>query len=117
VPEAACKSKESRTTWKIASRWLACHFEQRSVPSHSIDNKIFVRKYTNAERIPDGNVFSFSESRVLPYRGPFSTTSDYLQSSIRAELSRYYPITLSELDEMDKEEAQKALQFMLCLSR
>ncbi|KAI6152859.1 hypothetical protein EDD17DRAFT_1634196 [Pisolithus thermaeus] len=62
-------------------------------------------------RVPDADPPSHIE--LSQYRGPFSNTTEYLQSFLRAELyilSHYHATVLSELEEEDEETAASRLE-------
>lgn len=71
----------------------------------------FYRALDGFVRVPDTDATSFPE--LFCFRGPFSNTSDYLQSSLRAELhflSHHRSIALSELDGEDEKAAISRLE-------
>jgi len=71
----------------------------------------FFRAIDGVVRIPDA-VLQLS-TQLSQYRGPFSSTIDYLQSFLHAELhvlSHYRPTVLSELEEADAQEADTRLE-------
>lgn len=71
----------------------------------------FYRAIDGVVRIPDA-VLQLS-THLSQYRGPFSNTTDYLQSFLHAELyvlSHYRPIVSSELEEADVQEADTRLE-------
>ena len=66
----------------------------------------FYRALDGVVRIPDADATSYAE--LFRFRGPFSDTSDYLQSFLLAELhflSHHRSIALSEFDGEDEEAA------------
>jgi hypothetical protein len=79
----------------------------------------FYRALDGCVRVPDAGTTPYT-SELFRLRGPFSNTSDYLQSFARAELhflSHHHSIALSALDEDDDqvavnhlENAERALQ-------
>jgi len=71
-----------------------------------IVSRPFYRALDGVVRIPDANAASNAE--LFRFRGPFSNTSDYLQSFLLAELhflSHHRSIALSEFDGEDEESA------------
>ena len=71
----------------------------------------FYQAVDGVVRVPDA-VLQMS-SQLSQYRGPFSDTSDYLQSFLHAELhvlSHHRPIVLSELEEARAQEADSRLE-------
>jgi hypothetical protein len=71
----------------------------------------FYRAVDGVVRTPD--VVLQLSAQLSQYRGPFSNTSDYLQSFLHAELhvlSHYRPVVLSELEEVDAQAADSRLE-------
>jgi hypothetical protein len=71
----------------------------------------FYRAIDGVVRVRDAEAASMSE--LSSFRGPFSDTSDYLQSFLHAELhflSHHRSIALSELDGEDNEVALRLLE-------
>ena len=71
----------------------------------------FYRAIDGVVRVPDA-VLQL-RSQLSQYRGPFSSTSDYLQSFLHCELhvlSHHRPIVISELEEADAQTADSRLE-------
>lgn len=86
-----------------------------------IVSRPFYRALDGVVRIPDADATTYAE--LIRFRGPFSNTSDYLQSFLLAELyflSHHRSIALSGFDGEDEEAAvihleqgQRVLQRLL----
>lgn len=75
----------------------------------------FYRALDGVVRVP-GAELSLSKG-LSQYRGPFSNTTDYLQSFLRAELyliSHHRSVVLAELGVDDKDAAQSQLEVVEC---
>ncbi len=74
----------------------------------------FYRAVDGFVRVPDvADATSHTAELHLPFRGPFSKTTDYLQSFLLAELhflSHHRSIVLSEFDGLDEEAAGISLE-------
>jgi len=87
------------------SLYLSAHSETGIIVGPIVSTP-FYRALDGVIRIPDEDAASYAE--LFRFRGPFSNTSDYLQSFVLAELhflSHHRSIALSEFDGEDEEAA------------